>query len=1007
MITLIPSYSLEDFPVERSSEDANQLLSAWSALYHPALIENIGRLPGWDKASGPAYETPHKLVVIPPCCEWLVPGDWRYTRGDDTVMIVNESDREEIVTQALKKLELTGHGFEDWFVHAFYAMGTVYLLSELLTRQRRYMSMTNESQLQDHALNAIKGYRNGNFEDAKDSIRRFFELVQQGREYFYPVQAFFLDLTLTATTTLSARLRHALEHEKHVDLVLPSELLHKMMHEHEETLELLKKAVAEDRANIVADDPDRVPMSMLPVMELMDHLFKARIHYENILGKKPNIYMRHQHGILPNLPSILSRVGYQGMLLFSTDGWKTGEERQSRVDWQAPDGRKINTLVRYPVDANAHNQYLLLPRKLGKILESDYVPTVTFAHFPGFVQRWLHDLKTMAQFAPTIGRFYTLSGYFETTRYSGKTEKFPPSLFKSNHLVRSVEEKQENPVTSWKDRHERAVERCLSLGLATLTATLIGNKPEGNNNLKENKDGNNPDKAAAIFRQSDSLSRMTEEFAGTVAGKNEEKNGYLLVNPWNFDRNVLLDVSDLELLPEKKEPVKFARENDERKEVLVTVPGMGYAWVGPGTKTPDTIETTNEPKKRLGFFNVKPQKSQKTSTPPLFEQTEEGYFLRNDLFELRVDPTTGAVRSLHLNNRRGNRLAQQLAFRLGEKDRKNDPRSSEDMNRGYSIMSADKIEILRNGPLVASLRLAGRLMHVNGSPIATFEEIITVTGGKHVITFDIVLEPAVLPDGQPWDSYYAARIAWGSGFLEPRLGIGTGTFPTETKFLEAPYFVDFRDNNESVTILGGLPYHRRVGDRQLDSLLIVPGEQKRSFHLGIAINEEYPMPAALDFMTPDMPLVTRCASPKIPSAWLFAVEAKNVVIQRWEPIFAPRQPEPPKIDFSVREWGHGYDLNPEDHKPEPTVSPEYVPFEHLLDDVCRPMIGMRVYLLETEGRAVDVPFRSFKPIVKARTVNFLGEEEKILKIISDGAVVPIGEHELLPVEIFHIEPEAP
>ncbi|MDR1958756.1 MAG: hypothetical protein LBQ54_06900 [Planctomycetaceae bacterium] len=979
MIVLIPCHSLEDFPIDRSPEDANELLSAWSALYHPALIEKNGKLPGWDRASSPSMETERQLVIIPPCCEWLVSGEWRYSRSDATVILSQESDREVLVELALKKLHLQKHGFEDWFVQAFHAFGTVHLLSGLLTRQRHYMNMTDETLLREHLLQAITEYRAGESETAKEKIRQAFEQLQQGREYFYPAQAFFLDLTLTAPGTLSRKLQHALENEPHVNLVLSWECLQKMKAEHPRTWDALKHAVQENRVDLVTDDPGEVPMPLLPVMELMEHFFRSRRQYEEMLGVKPDFYLRSQYGMIPDLPAFLSRTGYKGMLLFSTGGWKINMEGQSRVDWQAPDGRKLDTLVRYPVDADSEDHYLRLPRTLGRILEGDYAPTVTFAHYPGFTKRWLGDLKRMSDYSPVLGRFLTLSDYFATTRYSGKTESLPVSLFQSNHLVRSIEEEQPDPVTSWKTRHIQAEERFLSLGLATLNAAVIGNHPE---------------KTAKIFAHAGSIPMMTEEFARLIAGREKREKteeGYLLVNPQSFPQKRLLDVSDLSVLPDKSETVLLAKQTGSKKEVLVTVPGMGYTWVGSGTAA--VAEEETPPTRRFGFF--RPPSS---SEPPLAEQTEEGFFLRNEFFELKVDSASGAVVSLFFHNKRRNHFSQQLALRFDEKEREKDHRSTQDPNFGYSLMAADKIGILRNGPLTASLRITGRLMHTDGSPVAVFEETLTVSRGKNRVDFEATLEPSLLPSRSPWVSYYASRSAWGNRLPEPRLGIVTGTCPASSSYLEAPYFADFRDANESVTILGGLPFHRRIGENRLDTLLIVQGETCRSFRWSAAFDTEYPMTEALEMLSPQEMLVSRCGRPKNPSAWLFALEAKNVILKHWEPIFPPAEPEPPKFDYSVREWGYGYDPFPEQEKEK--ASPEYVPLAERFKNASQPVIGMRLYFLETEGRCVTAPFRSFRPVKKACTVNFLGEEEKVMECDGEKLLIPIGEHEFLPLDLY-------
>jgi hypothetical protein len=45
LILLLPCHSLEDFPVYQEGEQAEGLLAAWSALWHPALLASCGQLP--------------------------------------------------------------------------------------------------------------------------------------------------------------------------------------------------------------------------------------------------------------------------------------------------------------------------------------------------------------------------------------------------------------------------------------------------------------------------------------------------------------------------------------------------------------------------------------------------------------------------------------------------------------------------------------------------------------------------------------------------------------------------------------------------------------------------------------------------------------------------------------------------------------------------------------------------------------------------------------------------
>ena len=190
MILLLPSYSIEDFSVDRIDSEANQILSAWTALYHPALIERAKRLPSWESASNPT-DSEYELTIVPPCCEHLPPAGWLDEREKKCLVIRHESEREAIVKRVLTELQLEDHDFEDWFVDAFLAMGTHYILSELLTRQLRYMSMLDEYQLKEKSLKAIKAYREDNMDEAKSMLQQVFEQLQQSREYFLPDDGVF------------------------------------------------------------------------------------------------------------------------------------------------------------------------------------------------------------------------------------------------------------------------------------------------------------------------------------------------------------------------------------------------------------------------------------------------------------------------------------------------------------------------------------------------------------------------------------------------------------------------------------------------------------------------------------------------------------------------------------------------------------------------------------------------------------------------------------------------
>ncbi len=185
-----------------------------------------------------------------------------------------------------------------------------------------------------------------------------------------------------------------------------------------------------------------------------------------------------------------------------------------------------------------------------------------------------------------------------------------------------------------------------------------------------------------------------------------------------------------------------------------------------------------------------------------------------------------------------------------------------------------------------------------------------------------------------------ARFAWSDEAALLARGTWLQRQSTAARRIESPLFVEIESVGQHTAILtGGLPFHQRVAMRKLDSLLIVRGETARKFRVGIGLDVRYPVRAALEFLTPD-PLVISTSGDTggNHSTWLFHLDAKNVVATYWRPLL------------------EGNAMN-----------------------------GVRVRLLETEGRSANVHFHAYLPARHARLVGFDGNPQADCKI--DNGVV--------------------
>ena len=145
LVILLPCHSLEDFPVYSEGEEAEGLLAAWTALWHPGLINSaapcplgtgwtirprIWRLGCWSFPPFPTWSCPRGFVQrVKEAGGWPIspqtgpPGDRRQCPGG-------------VWTTRLRWTT-------NW-LREFYALGYAYLQVQILTRQMRYSSNLDE-----------------------------------------------------------------------------------------------------------------------------------------------------------------------------------------------------------------------------------------------------------------------------------------------------------------------------------------------------------------------------------------------------------------------------------------------------------------------------------------------------------------------------------------------------------------------------------------------------------------------------------------------------------------------------------------------------------------------------------------------------------------------------------------------------------------------------------------------------------------------------------------------
>lgn len=981
LVVLLPCHSLEDLALERPPEEADELFSAWSGMFHPWLLAAAGKLPGWFSADAPPPQLSGRLVVVPPCCEARLPGDWLARAETEGAVVVRQcTSRRSIMARVFEELGQPAMMPEE-LVADFHALGLCHLLVELMTRQLRYMSNLDEVSFQRHAVSAAQALLAGDQEKCRIDLQNAFDLLSEAREYFYPVEARLLDLTLVAPSTLGDPLARLLRSGHPVNLLISGEVLEQLAQTEPETLAALREALQAGRAAIAGGEYSEGCLTLLPAGAIVRQLRQGVAIYQKHLGQRPSVFGRRQFGLSPLLPQLLVKTGFSRLLHFALDQGRFPTGNQSKIRLRGADGTEIDSLGRIPLDAGRSSSFLLLPEKLGDSMDLDHAATAVLAHWPGLASPWYDDLQRVTRRTSALGRFETLNEYFTQTEHTGQTMQHQAHQYRSPYLRRAVADGWTDPLSRWVRyyRHWATVEL---LRAATAMLACAGGKASadwqqqierlaeclGPDGTVRQEGGESPQpgsadpSAPAGTRQASgggdvpAECNLGENLLGQVAARLSEVlaasgpssgSGYLLLNPWSFAQTLVADVPGLDRLPNQGGPVKAAGQLAESKQVAVEVPGGGFAWLGPGGVEGPAAHKPGGLWSRVKNLALA---SRSKKTPPAIAEEN---LLRNEYFEVMINPTTGSIHAVRDYVTHRSRIAQQVAFRYPGQATGTGGFAEDDPEKDYTIMAADEVAITRNGPVVGQIVSRGRLVRRDGELAARFVQQTTVRRASRVIELEIEIHPVLLPEPRPWRSYYAARFAWDDATAEVYRSLGLTAQRHEGLQMESPCYVDIRTEHQRQTILTeGLPVHRYYAVRKLDTLLIVHGERARRFRLGIGLDLPHPAAAALAFLAPQ-PLVIPCdAPPRMPLGWLFHLGARSVIALSWEPTVH-----------------HGHTT------------------------------GFRVELQETEGRQCSVVLRACRRLATACKTDFLGENRTELAVQDDAVRLAMGAFEHLRMEV--------
>ncbi|NBW95173.1 MAG: hypothetical protein EBR28_00190 [Planctomycetia bacterium] len=433
IVVFLPCHSFEDFPTWLDEREADELLAAWTAAWHPALIAAVGHAPGWSSVEVPPADPAAILGIVPAAADerFAAMLDAAGLAGSRFVRGVRE--RGAIVAAAVEALEGEARAGGSSLADDFHALGLAWLLAELLARRMRSSLDGAVDGFSSGVVAAARAAVAGDDAAARDGLHECFATLEATRSRYYPVDVWLLDIVLLAESTLGSRLAGELGSPVPLACVATARLLERLGSDDPALLGRLRDRVAAGAVEIVGGREDATPVDFQLLETLRASFERGHATYRDLLGRVPVTFGQCSGGSSAYLPGVLVERGYRGAIWNLFDGTPLPDPGSSRIRWQGVAGGCIEAFARPPLDARSAGTILQLPDKVGDAMDHDHSCIVSFAHYAGTASPWFADLRRIAAWTTLLGRFVTPAMLFAETEHAGvpadvPADAFPPTL---------------------------------------------------------------------------------------------------------------------------------------------------------------------------------------------------------------------------------------------------------------------------------------------------------------------------------------------------------------------------------------------------------------------------------------------------------------------------------------------------------------------------------------------------------------------------------------------------
>ncbi len=852
-------------------EEVSAFLSGYSVLWHPAALAGAESLPRIATPYDHEQPAPGHVYAVPENPPLMLADDWEQkARAAGAVVFRATADREQTLGHLLEALRSAlpegdpGRPLLDLpreRVAPFFGLALGSLVLEALFEAMSHENVLAAPELWQDIAAAVAALKEPDPEATRVHLQAAADRQLSAREVVYPVTVYVVDLLLLDEKWLLDPLGKG----EPLNVIACASLLERMSKERPELLAELREKVAADLAEVLGGPYREREDPFLPLESQVWNLLHGQAVYQELLGQEVRVFARKRFGFHHQLPLLLQSVGIAHVLLVPFDEAVVPSHRSPVVSWPSHDGKQVDCFTRVPQPADTSQTFFHLAHYLLQKIMQDLSATLAILHRDRPASPFYHDWLELSRLAPVLGRWTTLSGYFNEVLTGDYTSAVSPDEFHGDYLVERTTTTTEGdqirrptpfPISDFATQLRGRRKLDAAWTFTALLRSLGGqvDAVEGQPFVEH---------LAGLENRFESLSQygsqpateqvqtaMDQAAVGLarrlVARGQPGSPGYLILNPCSFARRVALELPGFTAPVPVGGPIKACQLDGDIGRVVVHLEALGFAWVPiPLTQGADAPRSPVQTRMRLADERC----------------------VRNEFFEAEIDAQTGGLRSVRDLRTRANRLGAMLVYNPG------------------STMRATSIQVTSAGPALGEIVSEGTLHDEQGELLAIFRQRFRAWLGRPLLEVRIELRPVKPPEGYPWHAYYAARFAWrdeSATLLRGAFGSATVTSHTRP---ETPDFLEIGSGRHNTVIFpGGLPFHQRNGGRMLDVLLMVEGETATAFDLGISLDREQPSQTALGITSPIG--VVRCdqGPPHVgASGWLFHLDASNLMLSTLRP----------------------------------------------------------------------------------------------------------------------------